>query len=125
MSKYGNLKMNIEVFNKEKVKKRVRMQIFENRKKMQAIVKFFAFKMLSLAKRRCPVDSGRLRGSLNIKFENNGMTAFLNTNVVYAPPQEFITWYNHTVGEWGYMRKSLRDIKKPFTDAIKQALRSG
>ncbi len=120
---YGNLKMNVEVFNADKVKKRIKMKILENRKKMRAIVKYYGNMMLRLSQKRCPVDTGKLRKSLNIEIENGGMTAFLNSDVFYAADQEFTTWYHHSVGTWGYMRKSLRDIKKPFTAAVMGAIK--
>ena len=41
------------------------------------------------AKNRTPVDTGRLRSSLQIVFYNRGLTAFVGTNVEYAPYVEF------------------------------------
>lgn len=48
------------------------------------------------AKTNCPVRKvkglgGRLRGSIQVRFYNNGMTAEVGTNVAYAPYVEFGT----------------------------------
>lgn len=39
------------------------------------------------AKRRCPVDTGRLRSSINqqVGSDSKGLVAVIGTNVVYAP----------------------------------------
>jgi HK97 gp10 family phage protein len=47
----------------------------------------------SVAKRMCPVDTGRLRASINWRMETDsrGLLAVIGTNVEYAPYQEFGT----------------------------------
>jgi hypothetical protein len=43
------------------------------------------------AKRRCPVDTGRLRASIGTRIERDGLgiVGVIGTNVEYAPPVEF------------------------------------
>lgn len=45
------------------------------------------------AKRRCPVDTGRLRSSINHRVEQEGdnIVGIIGTNVEYAPHVEFGT----------------------------------
>jgi|SRR5690606_5872219 len=43
------------------------------------------------AKQRAPVDTGRLRASIQIQIYPNGLTADVGTNVEYAPYVEFGT----------------------------------
>lgn len=43
------------------------------------------------AKRRCPVDTGRLRASIDAVFYQGGMTGEVGTPVSYAPYVEFGT----------------------------------
>lgn len=43
------------------------------------------------AKRACPVDTGRLRSSINMTFADAAMVATVGTNVDYAPYVEFGT----------------------------------
>lgn len=43
------------------------------------------------AKERVAVDTGRLRNSIAIEFERDGLTGIVGTNVDYAPYQEFGT----------------------------------
>jgi HK97 gp10 family phage protein len=51
----------------------------------------FALKIQKSAKKRCPVDTGRLRSSIVIEPYNDGFTAHVGTNVKYAPYVEFGT----------------------------------
>lgn len=43
------------------------------------------------AKERCPVDTGRLRSSIGVNFEDGGLAADVGSNVEYAPHVEFGT----------------------------------
>lgn len=47
---------------------------------------YYAAKVESAAKARCPVDTGRLRGSINWRIEEDalGLVAIIGTNVEYA-----------------------------------------
>ncbi|MFW6002309.1 MAG: HK97 gp10 family phage protein [archaeon] len=121
---HGDLKMSVTAFNFNSTKKKTLQQIALNQTKLRAIVRQFGFLILKSAQERTPVDTGRLKKSEKVKFENSGMTAFIFSNVHYAPIQEFVTWFHHDVGEWGFFRKSLRDYEKPFIAAIHQALKN-
>lgn len=46
----------------------------------------YAAKTETAAKARCPVDTGRLRGSINwrIEIDGKGLVAIIGTNVEYA-----------------------------------------
>lgn len=46
----------------------------------------YAAKTETAAKARCPVDTGRLRGSINwrIEIDGGGLVAIIGTNVSYA-----------------------------------------
>ncbi|MEM9829896.1 MAG: HK97 gp10 family phage protein [Bacteroidota bacterium] len=43
------------------------------------------------AKTRCPVDTGRLRSSIQLSMSNDRLVAKMHTNVSYAIPVEFGT----------------------------------
>lgn len=43
------------------------------------------------AKRKCPVDTGRLRNSITHGGDTQGLTAYIGTNVEYAPYVEYGT----------------------------------
>lgn len=43
------------------------------------------------AKKRCPVDTGRLRNSIAFRIEEGGFAGVVGTNVHYAPHVEFGT----------------------------------
>jgi len=59
--------------------------------KLRRIIATTSFEIQSDAKRSVPVDTGRLRNSLRIKFDNGGLTGTIGTNVFYAPFVEFGT----------------------------------
>ena len=106
----------------------------------------FALKIQKSAKKRCPVDTGRLRSSIVIEPYNGGFTARVGTNVKYAPYVEFGTgkyavegngrktpWaYKNRDGEliWTagqkpqpYLLPAFNEHKQAYINAIKQILR--
>ena len=52
------------------------------------------------AKRECPVDTGRLRGSISNTVSSGSvdLSIYIGTNVEYAPYVEFIERYKHNEG---------------------------
>ena len=104
------------------------------------------------AKRRCPVKSGNLMRSITATGAQEGAItdtqgslpnqsvdglaqqlrcggraeAYVATNVVYAPPQEFFP-YEHAHGESPYMRPALdesRDtVERTFRTGLEQVIR--
>lgn len=50
-----------------------------------------ALNVQRMAKKRCPVDTGRLRASINAVFFQGGMTGEVGTAVEYGPFIEFGT----------------------------------
>jgi HK97 gp10 family phage protein len=63
----------------------------EGRRTVQREVMRSALKVQAGAKRRAPVDTGRLRNSIAVEIEEGGLSAVVGTNVHYAPFQEFGT----------------------------------
>lgn len=116
------LEMKITVFGADETKKALFETLVQNRIKVQQLVRYYAFIALALAKRRCPVDTGRLRGSISVLFEDAGFTAFIFSNLPYAPPQEFNEHFKHKHGEYGFFRKALADIKEPFILSVRKAM---
>lgn len=47
-----------------------------------------AFRIQAAARRMAPVDTGRLRSSIFVRFFEGGMSAEVGTDVFYAPYQE-------------------------------------
>ena len=57
-------------------------------------VKRGALHIQAEAKRRAPVDTGRLRNSITHEERDDGLAAVIGTNVEYAPYQEFGTRFH-------------------------------
>lgn len=55
-------------------------------------IKRSALNVVNGAKRRAPVDTGRLRNSLTHEIDADGLDARIGTNVEYAPHVEFGTF---------------------------------
>lgn len=65
----------------------------ENRIEKQVInaIAASAFRIQSAARRDSPVDTGRLRSSILVRFFDGGLQANVESDVFYAPYQEFGT----------------------------------
>lgn len=61
------------------------------------------------AKRLCPVDSGRLRSSIGVRFYLGGLAGHIGTNVEYAQPVEFGT------GVYGPQQREIVIVPKRAT----------
>lgn len=48
-----------------------------------------AFRIQRAARNNAPIDTGRLKGSIDVVFEDNGKKAIIGTNVKYAQAVEF------------------------------------
>ena len=67
----------------------------ETQKRVKAEINKSALRIQRRAKERCPVDTGRLRASIQLKSYNNGLTMTVGTIVKYAPYVEFGTYRAH------------------------------
>ena len=73
------------------------------------------------AKKDCPVDTGRLRGSITNKVVGNSV--YVGTNVEYAEKQEFGD-YHHRVGKKHYLRDAAATHADHYKEILKAALDS-
>jgi len=68
------------------------MKLNEDQKKqVQQKLLRMGLKIVREAKKRCPVDTGRLRSSINTKLDESGYGIKVGSNVDYAPDVEFGT----------------------------------
>lgn len=82
------------------------------------------------AKQNCPVDTGRLRNSIGHKVDKEKQTAYIGTNVEYAPFVEFGTgiYYNGGTGgrmsSWSYTNKTGSHVThgQPAKEYLKKAI---
>jgi HK97 gp10 family phage protein len=56
---------------------------------LKKAVQITAINIQRVAKIKCPVDTGRLRASINMEFAADGLNARVGTNVKYA---KFVHW---------------------------------
>lgn len=114
------------------------------RKAVAAEVRKSALRVQSMAKKRSPVETGRLKQSITTVYVDQGLTAVVGTNVTsptgypYARRQEYDEHLRHTPpvrhktragwltgrrgGEWGYLRKSLRAEAVAFRTAVQRVV---
>jgi HK97 gp10 family phage protein len=71
------------------------------------------------AKQRAPVDTGRLRNSIAVEVDADGLGATVGTNVEYAPFQEFGT---RTVPAHPFLFPALEEHRQDFVSNLSRAL---
>ena len=72
-----------------------------------------------IAKRRCPVDTGRLRASIHTRQIDGGLGAEVLTDVYYAVYQEYGTRY---MSAQPYMRPAAEAVKDDYERRLRKAL---
>lgn len=73
----------------ERLQRRLGLLSTEVRKMAQREVLRSVLNIQAGAKRRAPVDTGRLRNSITFELAPDGLSATIGTNVEYAPAVEF------------------------------------
>lgn len=73
----------------------------------------------SYAKRKCPVDTGRLRGSIVSGVEMWDYTAYIGTNVYYAPYVEMGT---SRTKEQPFLKPAVNDHANEYRDIFEYYL---
>ena len=92
-----------------------------SKEQMQKGLKAIAMKAETYAKADCPVDTGRLRNS--ISNDVKGDSAYIGTNVEYAPVIEFKDM-NHKTGKAHFLRDAASTHGDEYKEIMKAALKS-
>lgn len=71
------------------------------------------------AKRKCPVDTGRLRNSITHTVDSTALEAFIGTNVEYAPHVELGTRH---MDAQPFLRPAAQDHGSQYRRVIQDAL---
>ena len=85
------MKLKMELQGDKEVKKALEALRRKAKDTLRDIVNTTALNIERKAKRRCPVDTGRLRASIRTTFYKDGLAAEVGTDVEYAPYVEFGT----------------------------------
>ena len=88
--------------------------------KAQELVKETAYKIEADAKRLAPVDTGRLRASINTDIEQDGLVAEIGTNVEYA---EWVEDGTSKSPAQPYMKPAAFKNEEPFIEGMKKIVR--
>lgn len=120
------MQLSIKVKNIEKAKKLLKSRPTEVRKELDNTVRKTALIVQGEAKRRTPVDTGRLRTS--IKTKTSQLEGEVFTDVKYAIAVHENIKSRHTVGEAKYLenaiKQSLPKIERFFKNAIKKVIQT-
>ena len=81
----------VEVLGEKTVLGKLDTMKVKVREEVKAVVNEAALNIQRKAKRRTPVDTGRLRASIHVKHFNNGLASEVGSDVEYAPYVEFGT----------------------------------
>lgn len=77
---------------------------------------------VNYAKEDCPVDTGRLRASIDHAVE--GEDAYIGTNVEYAPYVEFGDTKNFTVGKAHFLRDAATLHSEEYKEIVDNIMRN-
>lgn len=77
--------------NVERLKRKLTQLPESVTRRLRGTIRRSAFKIHRLARRRVPVDTGRLRAGLQVILTDNDLYAEVGTNLEYAPYVEFGT----------------------------------
>lgn len=83
----------------------------------QSVIATYAFRIASRAKELAPVDTGRLRASIQTVVKR--LAAEVGTDVEYAPYQEFGTRYQEAQP---FLEPAFEDLKPDFLRAYREAV---
>lgn len=95
--------------------------ISASKEQMQKGLKAIAMKAKTYAKADCPVATGRLRNSISNAVK--GDSAYIGTNVEYAPAIEFKDM-NHRTGKAHFLRDAASTHGDEYKEIMKAALKS-
>lgn len=89
-------KVSVKLIGADETARRLSLIDIQGRAKFKELIQEHTLAIQKGARQRCPVNKlkglgGRLRGSINPKFFNNGFTGEVGSNVDYAPFVEFGT----------------------------------
>lgn len=90
----------------------------KKQKKIQDLVSFVTLLLESEAKKRAPVDTGRLRSSIISIIED--LTGTVGTNVEYA---EFVEFGTKNMTAQAFLIPAYEDVRVKFIADIKKLLR--
>ncbi len=74
------------------------------------------------AKGDCPVETGRLRGSISHATQEDGI--YIGTNVEYASYVEFIDRYRHPVGKAHFLRDAATTHNDEYKAIMEASLKA-
>jgi HK97 gp10 family phage protein len=78
-----------------------------------------ALEVTGEAKRRCPVDTGRLRASIRPRFDTDGFAADVYTDVKYAP---FIEYGTKRMRAQPFLFPAWESIRRAFLGRLRRCL---
>lgn len=140
-------KVSVYVVGQENLRKKIQYMTHSAGQRVKAAVNDGALAIQKDAKMNCPVDTGRLRSSIQIQFLLSGLAATVGSNVVYAPFVEYGTGpfgkytntsplpsgyaYGPRKGNWlgqkakPYLFPAFEKHRKAIQDAVADAIKRG
>ena len=120
------MEISIRIENIEEVQRFLESRPRRTREELDRAVKKTALLVQGEAKRRTPVDTGRLKTSIKSKTFKSKLSGEVFTAVRYAIPVHENLRARHTVGEAKYLERAAKQsvprINKFFKDAIKNII---
>lgn len=121
------MEISIRVEGLEEAQRFLNSRPIKTREELNKSVKKTALLVEGEAKKRTPVDTGRLKTSIRAKTFISKLEGEVSTNVKYAIAVHENLRARHRVGEAKFLEKAFKQstprIKKFFEDAIKNIIK--
>lgn len=120
------MEISIKIKNIDEIERFLESRPKRAREEFNSVVEKTALLVEGEAKRRTPVDTGRLKTSIKSKVFKNELEGEVFTEVRYAIPVHENLRARHRVGEAKYLEKAAKQsvpkINRFFKDAIKNII---
>ena len=89
--------------------------------KITDVLELIGLKAEGYAKEDCPVDTGLLRNSISHATQDK--TAYIGTDVVYAPKIEYGDKLEHTTGKAHFLRDAATNHSDEYRETVEKVLK--
>lgn len=112
--------VSVQVIGLDTLLSQLQQYTAATRGRLKDVINRAALQVQREAKRNCPVDTGRLRSSIAVRFYRGGYGAEVGTNVEYAMPVEYGTRHQRAQP---FLGPAYETVRARLEAELKQALK--
>ncbi len=118
----SNMKVSIKLKNAEQIKSFLQSRPQETKHQLGLAIAKTVKAVEAETKRRTPVDTGRLRTSIQAREFPSALEGEVGTTVIYAIIQHESIHFRHRVGEARFMSNAVRHLNRNIQQFFIQAM---